>query len=70
MLQPTDPTPIPAMTHVVAHAAFPNGSLAIRLRNAFGQIFNDAAWSCCNRMGSKIADDNQREGVGCAVHSM
>ena len=45
MLQPTDTTPIPAMTHVVAHAAFPNGSLAIRLRDAFGPIFNDAAFA-------------------------
>ncbi len=45
MLQPTDPTPIPAMPHVVAHAAFPNGSLAIRLRDAFGPIFNDAAFA-------------------------
>ena len=45
MLQPTDPTPIPPMTHVVAHAAFPNGSLAIRLRDAVGPIFNDAAFA-------------------------
>ena len=45
MLQPTDTTAIPAMTHLVAHAAFPNGSLAIRLRDAFGPIFNDAAFA-------------------------
>ncbi len=45
MLQPTDPTAIPAMTHLVAHAAFPNGSLAIRLRDAFGLIFTDAAFA-------------------------
>ncbi len=45
MLQPTDTTTIPAMTHLVAHAAFPNGSLAIRLRDAFGPIFNDAAFA-------------------------
>ena len=41
MLQPTDTTAIPAMTHVVAHAPFPNGGLAIRLRDAFGPIFTD-----------------------------
>jgi transposase len=45
MLQPTDTTAIPAMTHLVAHAAFPNGSLAIRLRDAFGPIFSDAAFT-------------------------
>ena len=45
MLQPTDTTTIPALTHLVAHAAFPNGSLAIRLRDAFGPIFNDAAFA-------------------------
>ncbi len=45
MLQPTDTTAIPAMTHLVAHAAFPNGSLAIRLRDAFGPIFNDVAFA-------------------------
>ena len=36
MLQPTDATAIPSMTHLVAHATFPNGSLAIRLRDALG----------------------------------
>ena len=45
MLQPTDTTAIPAMTHLVAHAAFPNGSVAIRLRDAFGPLFNDAAFA-------------------------
>ena len=45
MLHPTDATAIPAMTHLVAHAAFPNGSLAIRLRDAFGPIFTDAAFA-------------------------
>ena len=45
MLQPNDTTAIPAMTRLVAHAAFPNGSLVIRLRDAFGPIFNDAAFA-------------------------
>ena len=45
MLQPIDTTAIPAMTHLVAHAAFSNGSLVIRLRDAFGPIFNDAAFA-------------------------
>jgi transposase len=45
MLQPTDATAIPAMTHLVAQAAFPHGSLAIRLRDAFGPMFNDATFA-------------------------
>ena len=36
---------IPADTHHVAHAAFPKGSVAIQVRDAFGPIFNDTAFA-------------------------
>ena len=33
---------IPVETRRVARAAFPNGSLCLRLRDALGQVFRDA----------------------------
>jgi transposase len=37
--------PIPADTARVAHAAFPKGALAIRIRDALGTIYTDAAFA-------------------------
>jgi transposase len=42
MLQPQDTTQIPWLTQQVAKAAFPNGSLAMTLRDELGPIFEDA----------------------------
>src|SRR3954467_11477916 len=42
MLQPQDTTAIPELTRQVAHAAFPDGSLAMILRDQLGPIFADA----------------------------
>lgn len=42
MLQPQDTTEIPDLTRQVAHAAFPDGSLAMVLRDQLGPIFADA----------------------------
>jgi len=41
-LQPEAFPSIPTGTRRVARAAFPNGSLCLRLRDALGPIFNDA----------------------------
>jgi len=41
MLQPEHSTRIPELTQFVAKAAFPNGSLAISLRDELGTIFDD-----------------------------
>jgi hypothetical protein len=41
MLQPRHDTQIPELTKLVAKAAFPNGSLAINLRDELGPIFDD-----------------------------
>ena len=41
MLRPEDSMPIPEMTRLVAKAAFPNGSLAMTLRDELGSIFTD-----------------------------
>lgn len=42
MLQPQDATQIPWLTQQVAKAAFPNGSIAITLRDELGTVFEDA----------------------------
>ena len=36
---------IPTMTVQVARAAFPNGCLAIRIRDALGELFEDAQFA-------------------------
>ncbi len=41
MLQPQDTTQIPWFTQQVAKAAFPNGSLALTLRDEIGPVFED-----------------------------
>src|SRR5215204_6169514 len=41
MLEPEDLTQIPELTSQVAHAAFPQGSLAMTLRDRLGPIFAD-----------------------------
>jgi len=40
-LQPQPAYPIPDETHRVAHAAFPKGTLCLRLVEAFGQLYRD-----------------------------
>ncbi|MER6948926.1 IS1182 family transposase [Nonomuraea sp. NPDC000554] len=44
-LRSTDPDQIPAATLAVARAAFPKGSLAIRIRDALGVLFHDEAFA-------------------------
>ena len=45
MLQPEHATRIPELTQFVAKAAFPNGSLAICLRDELGTIFDDTEFA-------------------------
>ncbi|WP_449350964.1 hypothetical protein [Streptomyces shaanxiensis] len=40
-MQPKEPVMIPAETVRVARAAFPKGSLAIRVRDELGPLFRD-----------------------------
>src|SRR5690349_19458390 len=42
MLQPRHDAQIPELTRLVAKAAFPDGSMAIKLRDELGPIFEDA----------------------------
>lgn len=44
-LFPQSVTPIPADTLRVAHAAFPKGTLALRVRDALGTIYTDTAFA-------------------------
>jgi transposase len=44
-LFPESVPPIPADTARVAHAAFPKGALAIRIRDALGTIYTDDAFA-------------------------
>lgn len=45
MLQPNDTAQIPEMTKLVAQAAFPDGSLAMELRDQLGPLFVDSDFS-------------------------
>lgn len=40
-MQPTEPGDVPAETLRVARAAFPKGSLVIRIRDELGVLFRD-----------------------------
>lgn len=44
-MQPKEPGPIPIETVRVARAAFPKGSLAIRIRDELGPLFSDEAFA-------------------------
>ncbi|MFD4243864.1 transposase, partial [Streptomyces sp. NPDC058525] len=44
-MQPKEPGEIPAETVRVARAAFPKGSLAIRVRDELGCLFSDAQFA-------------------------
>nr|WP_214319972.1 transposase [Nonomuraea sediminis] len=44
-LRSTDPDQIPAATLAVARAAFPKGSLAIRIQDALGVLFHDETFA-------------------------
>jgi len=44
-LRPADETTIPEDTARVAHAAFPKGSTYLRMRDALGPIYTDAAFA-------------------------
>jgi transposase len=44
-MQPKPSYPIPTTTAQVAHAAFPNGCLAIRVRDTLGELFTDAQFA-------------------------
>lgn len=45
MLRPESNTDIPDLTRLVAHHAFPNGSLIITMRDELGPIFDDASFA-------------------------
>lgn len=44
-MQPSEPSEVPAETMRVARAAFPKGSLAIRIRDELGPLFGDAEFA-------------------------
>jgi transposase len=52
MMGQTEPGPIPAETARAARAAFPKGNVHMRMRDEFGQLFEDAAFKVMySRMG-------------------
>ncbi|BFO14602.1 hypothetical protein SHKM778_09900 [Streptomyces sp. KM77-8] len=44
-MQPSGPSEVPAETVRVARAAFPKGSLAIRIRDELGPLFGDGEFA-------------------------
>ncbi|MEH0573214.1 MULTISPECIES: hypothetical protein [Streptomyces] len=56
-MRPKGLPPVPEQTAVVARAAFPKGSLAIRVRDRLAEVFADEpfaeAFGCVGRRGSR-----------------
>lgn len=60
MLQPQDSTQVPWLTQQVAKAAFPNGSLAMTLRDELGPIFEDADFADLYPSTGQLAESPAR----------
>ena len=59
-LQVQGPNPIPEETARVAHAAFPNGNLYMRMRDHFGALFTDDAFASLFPPRGQPAEDPAR----------